>query len=81
MGDLFSFGSLNYENATYERLEESVHEYIDDKELIDKLVPDIKKILTKDLDERKSAYERVEGVFKTLFPEEELEVKKPLTLG
>lgn len=81
MGDLFSFNSLNYENATYERLEESFHEYVDDKEFVDKLVPDIKKILMKDLEERKSAYERVEAIFNALFPGEELDIKKPLNLG
>lgn len=81
MGDLFTFDSSTYETDVYGRLEESFHEYLDDKECTDKLVPHIKKILTKELEERKNGYEKVDSIFKTLFPEEELEVKKPVILG
>lgn len=81
MNDVLFLDSSNYETGVYERLEESFHEYLDDPEFTDKLVPHVKKILAKDIKERKDAYERVEGIFKTLFPEEELVVKKPVVLG
>ena len=75
------YENCDYENCTYERLEESLHEYLDDSEFIDKLIPHLKKALLKDRDDRKKAYDRVDSIVKSLFPEEELEFKKPAVLG
>lgn len=81
MSDLFTYNSYDYDKRVYERLEESLHEYLDDQDFIDKLIPHLKKVLLKDLEDRKKAYERIEALVKTLFPEEELETKKPVVLG
>lgn len=81
MSDLFTYNSYDYDKGVYERLEESLHEYLDDQDFIDKLIPHLKKVLLKDLEDRKKAYERIEDLVKTLFPEEELEIKKPVVLG
>lgn len=81
MSDLFTYNSYDYDKGVYERFEESLHEYLDDQDFIDKLIPHLKKALLKDLEDRKKAYERIEDIVKTLFPEEELETKKPVVLG
>lgn len=73
--------TTEYESNVYKRLEESLHEYLDDSEYIDKLVPHLKKALLKDLEDRKKAYERIATLVEVLFPEEELEIKKPVSLG
>ena len=80
-GDLFTMTTSEYEDSAYERLEESVQEYLDDSEFIDKLVPHLKKAILKNREERKEAYDRVDSIVKSLFPEEELEIKKPVVLG
>ena len=67
MSDLFTYNSYDYDKGVYERLEESLHEYLDDQDFIDKLIPHLKKVLLKDLEDRKKAYERIEALVKTLF--------------
>jgi len=66
VSDLFTYNSYDYDKGVYERLEESLHEYLDDQDFIDKLIPHLKKVLLKDLEDRKKAYERIEALVKTL---------------
>ena len=81
MSDLLSFSFGSYENDVYVRLEETLHEYLDDQEMIDKLIPSIKKCLLQDLEDRKEAYDKIASIVDTLFPAEESGSKKPLALG
>jgi hypothetical protein len=59
----------SYEHSVYGRLEESICEYMDD-EMIDKLVPHLKKTLCAELAQRRKAAAQVESVMHTLFPGE-----------
>ena len=81
MSDLFSFTPDFYEKEIYNRLEETLHEYLDDSEMIDKLIPSIKKCLLADLEDRQKTYEKIKSIVENLFPAEDLELKKPLVLG
>ena len=64
-----SFTIETYEENVYSRLEESVFEYMDE-DMIDKLIPHLKKALGKELAIRRDAVFRVESVVRTLFPGE-----------
>ena len=81
MSDFFSFNPNFYENEVYNRLEETLHEYLDDSEMIDKLIPSIKKCLLADLEDRQQSRDKIKSIVDVLFPEEEPESKKPLVLG
>ena len=59
----------NYEEAVYKRLEESIFEYMED-DMIDKLVPAIKRALTDELSLRRTAVTKLEAVVSELFPGE-----------
>lgn len=63
------FEMCSYEEGVYGRLEESICEYMDD-EMIDKLVPHLKKALCAELAQRRKAAAQLESVMHTLFPGE-----------
>lgn len=67
-----SFTIETYEENVYSRLEESVCEYMDE-DMIDKLIPHLKKALYDELTTRRDAVFRVESVVRTLFPVEDHE--------
>ena len=64
-----SFTYPEYEHFVYGRLEESLCEYMDD-DMIDKLVPHLKKALCAELAQCRKAAAQVEPVLHTLFPGE-----------
>jgi len=64
-----SFESSLYESNVYGRLEESVFEYFDE-DMIDKLVPHLKKALCGELAARRKGVAQLESVMNTLFPGE-----------
>jgi|DEB0MinimDraft_3_1074331.scaffolds.fasta_scaffold19956_4 hypothetical protein len=64
-----SFESSLYESNVYKRLEESVFEYFDE-DMIDKLVPHLKKALCEELAARRKRVAQLESVMNTLFPGE-----------
>ena len=64
-----SFTYPEHEHSVYGRLEESVFEYMDD-DMIDKLVPHLKKALCAELAQHRKAAAQVESVMHTLFPGE-----------
>jgi len=64
-----SFESSLYESNVYKRLEESVFEYFDE-DMIDKLVPHLKKALCGELAARRKGVTQLESVMNTLFPGE-----------
>lgn len=59
----------SYEQGVYERLEETVCEYMDE-DMLDKLVPHLKKALCKELADRRNRATRLESVVNSLFPGE-----------
>lgn len=59
----------SYEEGVYKRLEESVFEYMDE-DLIDKLVPHLKKALAGELAVRRTRVTELESVMNSLFPGE-----------
>lgn len=63
------FETCSYEEGVYERLEESVYEYMDE-DMLDKLVPHLKKALCKELAERRARATQLESVMNSLFPGE-----------
>jgi len=64
-----SFVIETYEEGVYGRLEESILEYMDE-DMIDKLVPHIKKALCTELARRRKATFKLESIVHTLFPGE-----------
>jgi hypothetical protein len=58
-----------YEDSAYGRLEESLFEYMDD-DMLDKLVPAIKKGLCDELTRRRESVSKLEAVIAQLFPNE-----------
>lgn len=64
-----SFESSLYESSVYARLEESVFEYLDE-DMIDKLVPHLKKALCGELASRRKRVTQLESIMNTLFPGE-----------
>ena len=64
-----SFTYPEYEHSVSGRLEESICEYMDD-DMIDKLVPHLKKALCAELAQRRKAAAQLESVMHTLFPGE-----------
>lgn len=63
------FETCSYEEGVYKRLEESVYEYMDE-DMLDKLVPHLKKALCKELAERRARATQLESVMNSLFPGE-----------
>jgi hypothetical protein len=59
-----------YEETIYKRLEESIFEYMDE-DMIDKLVPAIKRALTTELTRRNAEVNQVKTVMNALFPSDE----------
>lgn len=57
-----------YESAVYGRFEESLYEYMDD-EMLDELVPALKKFLETELAYRREQVVKLEAVMAQLFPE------------
>ena len=63
------FETCSYEKGVYERLEETLCEYMDE-DMTDKLVPHLKKALCKELADRRARAARLESVMDSLFPGE-----------
>ena len=63
------FETCSYEEGVYKRLEVSVDEYMDE-EMTDKLVPHLKKVLCKELADRRDRVTQLESVMNSLFPGE-----------
>lgn len=67
-----SFTIETYEEGVYGRLAESINEYMDE-DMVDKLVPAIKKALCAELKSRREAAARIESIMCALFPGESFE--------
>lgn len=67
--------SETYEEGVYGRLNESVLEYMDE-DMVDKLVPHLKRALCEELARRREATQKVESVMAVLFPGEGYEASK-----
>lgn len=63
------FETCSYEEGVYKRLEETVCEYMDE-DMIEKLVPHLKKALSRELADRRARARQVESLMDTLFPGE-----------
>ncbi len=63
------FETCSYEEGVYKRLEETVCEYMDE-DMIEKLVPHLKKALSQELADRRARARQVESLMDTLFPGE-----------
>lgn len=63
------FETCFYEQGVYGRLEETVCEYMDE-DMLDKLVPHLKKALCEELADRRDRATRLESVMNSLFPGE-----------
>ena len=64
-----SFTTETYEEGVYGRLEESILEHMDE-DMIEKLVPNIKRALCEELARRREAVSKVESIMHALFPGE-----------
>lgn len=63
-----SFTIETYEDSVYGRLQETVSEYMDE-DMVDKLIPHLKKALCEELEARRQSVVRVESLVNSLFPE------------
>ena len=63
------FETCSYEEGVYGRLEESILEHMEE-DMIEKLVPHIKRALCAELARRREAVSKVESIMHALFPGE-----------
>lgn len=70
-----SFTTETYGEGVYGRLEESILEHMDE-DMVEKLVPNIKRALCAELDRRRKAAAQVESILHDLFPGEGYEATK-----
>lgn len=64
---MMSFTTKTYEDGVYERLEESILEYMDES-MVNKLIPHLRKALLDELEVRRKSVSQLESVVRTLFP-------------
>lgn len=62
----------SYGEGVYGRLEKSILEHMDE-DMIEKLVPNIKRALCEELARRREAVSKVESIMHALFPGEDYE--------
>lgn len=70
-----SFTIETYEEGVYGRLEESILEHMEE-DMVEKLVPNIKRALCAELARRRKAAAQVESIMHDLFPGEGYEAAK-----